>query len=514
MPTVFLSSTASDLQVYRDAVRKVIQGLDGFSCIAMEDFGSVELAAQTYCAKAVESADVLVGIVGLRHGSSPPGRQESFTELEYEAASAHGIPRLMFVTPEDFQIPGHLREPDAKWHRQQDFRRRVLQQSIAASFSSADVLATTVVASLHNWTKRQAVVHLLSIPQRHWRADMDPPGALLRADYGIVPFHARQAETENLCAWLEGDRPLAVRLYTGAGGMGKTRLALEACKTYGGQGWQAGFIDHRQIRPGTTDWPLLLGTPSPCLVVVDYAETGRELVAELVAAALARDGGKLRLILLARGGGDWWEGMKREGRGVGDVFAGPATSRISLQPLAMAIEARRDSYRLAVASLAAALRVEPPKDEPNNYEAAHFERVLLLHMAALAAIDGVPVKDEDGILDYVLARERRFWEGLAASRGLARPVADGIGRAMAAITLGGGADDKTEALAVFKGLAFFDGQPQAVLEAMAHLLHDSYPGPKWIEPVLPDLLGEHLIEKELGSGEQDLFELVFGPAPQ
>jgi hypothetical protein len=30
------------------------------------------------------------------------------------------------------------------------------------------------------------------------------------------------------------------------------------------------------------------------------------------------------------------------------------------------------------------------------------------------------------------------------------------------------------------------------------LLHETYPGTKWIEPILPDLLGEHLIQVEFG----------------
>jgi hypothetical protein len=47
---------------------------------------------------------------------------------------------------------------------------------------------------------------------------------------------------------------------------------------------------------------------------------------------------------------------------------------------------------------------------------------------------------------------------------------------------------------------------------VVRLLHDSYPGEKWIEPVQPDLLGEHLVEKELDAEENEIFNLVFGTA--
>jgi hypothetical protein len=47
---------------------------------------------------------------------------------------------------------------------------------------------------------------------------------------------------------------------------------------------------------------------------------------------------------------------------------------------------------------------------------------------------------------------------------------------------------------------------------VVRLLHDSYPGENWIEPVQPDLLGEHLVEKELAKGESEIFDLVLGPS--
>ena len=49
------------------------------------------------------------------------------------------------------------------------------------------------------------------------------PSAPLKAKYGVVPFIPRHAEMEDLQAWCEGEkggRRIALRLYTGAGGMG------------------------------------------------------------------------------------------------------------------------------------------------------------------------------------------------------------------------------------------------------------------------------------------------------
>ena len=38
--TVFLSSTGKDLTEYREAAYKAIEGLDGYHCVRMEDFGA------------------------------------------------------------------------------------------------------------------------------------------------------------------------------------------------------------------------------------------------------------------------------------------------------------------------------------------------------------------------------------------------------------------------------------------------------------------------------------------
>jgi hypothetical protein len=77
----------------------------------------------------------------------------------------------------------------------------------------------------------RAAQALIEIPQRLWKPNRSPPGALLRADHeNAVPFHGRESETTDILSWCGRDLGIGVRLYTGAGGMGKTRLFLELCK--------------------------------------------------------------------------------------------------------------------------------------------------------------------------------------------------------------------------------------------------------------------------------------------
>lgn len=509
---IFLSSTGLDLDDHRRRVHEAIVGVEGWTCVRMEDYGAVDAAPADHDGSQVARCDLLVGLVGLRHGNCPPGEERSFTECEYEVAVRHGVPRLMFLTPDDFPVPGTLRESDAKWGRQRSFRDRVRAERVVAEIQSPAGLATQVSESIRRWLREEG---LLRLPLHPWRPALDPPGALLRPECAIVPFHDRDSEIEGLRSWAAEPRTLGIRLYTGAGGMGKTRLAIELCRRLRADGWLAGFLDHRSQRLSEDGVASLVHAPKPILIVLDYAETARDLIVRIASVVSGRCGPPLRLLLLARRAGDWWEALKREPQGVGDLFVGPATGRFTLAPLTVSRESRQSSYRLAARAFASALVYsqdpENATDEPEDLAAPWFDRVLMLHMDALMRLQRGSGSDELAILDHHLGRERRFWESLADRRGLPPYLVAGMARAMAAITLGGGATDESEAMDLLRRLRFFDGTDAPALHAIARALHDSYPGEKWIEPVLPDLLGEHLVQRALADDPDELFDLLLGP---
>ena len=88
MLTIFLSSTTKDLTQCRESVYRAINGLDGYHCIRMEDFGSWDTAPDDFCRSKVAKCDLFVCIAGPLYGSrSPAGR--SYTEREFEAAIEH-----------------------------------------------------------------------------------------------------------------------------------------------------------------------------------------------------------------------------------------------------------------------------------------------------------------------------------------------------------------------------------------------------------------------------------------
>lgn len=260
-------------------------------------------------------------------------------------------------------------------------------------------------------------------------------------------------------------------------------------------------------------WPLLGGVGSGLFVVVDYAENRREQIADVVTAALGALADRpppFRIVLLARAADDWWEELRGERDGVGEVIAGPACDRLALRPLAAGVEERRRSYDIAARHFAAVLdRPLAGGPEPDFVDRA-YDRALLLHMSALSAVEGVPVKGDQGILGHALDRERRFWRERAAAMGLDAAYERAVLQAMAVLTLSGGAVNRAEATRLLRGIPLLADAPAVQVDAVAQLLHDVYAGEQWIDPVLPDLLGEHLVQVAIDADGGALLDIVLG----
>jgi tetratricopeptide (TPR) repeat protein len=223
--SVFLSSTSRDLTEYRQVVIKAINGLDDYKCVAMEDFGARDWAADDFCRAKVAECDLFVGIVGHLYGSCPEGCAQSYTEREYDAAIAAERPRLMFIAPEDLPFPGNLRETDEKWQKQRAFRQRVSQARIRDTFSSPEDLARRVTQAIYNWEQEQAAQEHRPRAVRAEGVLPLPPTPYFAHPYPLPEnWTGRQDEMDELDAWLEGDEnPMCCLI--AIGGMGKSSLA-------------------------------------------------------------------------------------------------------------------------------------------------------------------------------------------------------------------------------------------------------------------------------------------------
>jgi hypothetical protein len=182
---VFLSSVSQGLEPYRDAVYKAIEGLDGYHCARMEDFGARDMDSDSFCRARVADCDIFVGILGHQYGSIQPQSGKSYTEREYDAALEAGKPRLLFLAPKDFPVQAHLIEDDPTRNRQRAFRDRAQKDRQVAFFASEDELARKVLQAIHNCKERLEKQMNSVPPHESGRTWLLFPWVVLMAEQGF-----------------------------------------------------------------------------------------------------------------------------------------------------------------------------------------------------------------------------------------------------------------------------------------------------------------------------------------
>ncbi|HYT43570.1 MAG TPA: DUF4062 domain-containing protein, partial [Methylomirabilota bacterium] len=99
MTTIYLSSTFSDLEEYREAVYHTLRQMR-YDVIAMEDYVATDTRPLEKCLLDVAACDLYLGLFAWRYGYIPSeGNPEhkSITELEYRKATQSGKSRLIFL---------------------------------------------------------------------------------------------------------------------------------------------------------------------------------------------------------------------------------------------------------------------------------------------------------------------------------------------------------------------------------------------------------------------------------
>ncbi|MEQ1837437.1 MAG: tetratricopeptide repeat protein [Candidatus Nitrotoga sp.] len=338
------------------------------------------------------------------------------------------------------------------------------------------------------------------MPEKRWQADGGfADSQLLRAEEQLVPFDsARQPELDKLNTWLDdADYPQAVRLLTGAGGLGKTRLALHLCQQRITSGWYAGFMDGDLATKDLADgWKALKALKQPLLIVIDYAETRQDSLLALLRAMLQLPADQLvRLLLLARDGGEWWDNLPGKDKTCESLLAGYATSGpYHLLPLHADMQDRRHAYVQALNAFAEALGVHAPDVIP-ELAGEHFGHPLYLQMAALLALHGERPTTAQGLTRALLNHERRYWRALFSGDDI--PQAEHHAELLLALTtLAGGFATPKAALSFWERANGKILSP-AQFKNLFHALIPLYPGKQGLQAVRPDLLGEALVAQAL-----------------
>ncbi|OLZ46109.1 hypothetical protein BS329_31060 [Amycolatopsis coloradensis] len=193
----------------------------GDTPIDMAYFSAQDAKPADVCRKTVADADVYLLIAGFCYGTPVRDRPElSYTELEFEAATAAGLPRLVFLLGADTVGTAELLSDTRFGSRQQGFRARLHDVGVTTTIvSSPDQLETAVLQALTALSPR--------------RAETSSAGRVWGVPARSVQFTGRDDLLAELRTALGTDRRAVVQAVHGMGGVGKTTAALEYAHRYG-----------------------------------------------------------------------------------------------------------------------------------------------------------------------------------------------------------------------------------------------------------------------------------------
>jgi hypothetical protein len=361
------------------------------------------------------------------------------------------------------------------------------------------------------------------------RVDLRSPAMLLRADAEVVGFRGRRAEQGQLMNWcLNGGGVLSVRVLTGPGGQGKTRLARWLIDAIRERGWPAGQLrtdlpdDHAVLAAHVSR---LAEVSDPVLLVADYAESRPQLIRQIIAAA-SEATSPVRLLLVARSSGPWQTAPLGAPAAVHEILA--AAPEIPLGSLDATAAGRAQGFTIAALALARGLgRIEgfghtdwpaliPALKQPAQLGGSRYQTALSVQMAALVELlQNGPAPVSAGAAEPVeailLRHEERYWDRTALADHLDAVPPVLLRRAVGAACLCGAADEG-QAVDTLTRLA---GVTAERALAMALWLGQLYPAPagQYWGSLQPDRVAEYHAAAMVTGTAGLLTALLTGAAP-
>ena len=321
---------------------------------------------------------------------------------------------------------------------------------------------------------------------------------LIDARTGIVPFADRdelRALIDWACAPQAGNgRDLALAVVTGAGGPGRTRLAVELCSALGRNGWGTGFVpDPADLGDAELTW--LAEMESHLLVVLDHAEERRTGNLARLLVHLRDRVAPTRVVLVARNAGQWLtdllEGLEHRGEALGD-------------PLGIALPHEPGDAAGIVARAAGAFARHMRRPEPGDVQIPRDQPWTTLDLVLLgwllAARDNAAdlPGSHDELYGEILRREISAWQAEAIRRGL-RELPEATWRTATATLSLLRPVTPEEVRDVLSRLPEASAVPDA--EGYARLLFEMLSRPAGECALRPEPIAEHLIIATFVDGE-------------
>ena len=377
----------------------------------------------------------------------------------------------------------------------------------------------SVVAGRDLWHAVLPVTDVDDLLDQPWadftRERQSSPSSLLLAEHAVVPYLFRARELDDAVAWCEQPTPMSMTRVAGRGGAGKTRFAIELCKTMTARGWLAGMW--RADRSAAA-------APVPRVVVVDYAEAVEPTALRSALDDLRRrasDVAPVRVLLLTRtragGTNDPLNALREQATAtLQRVVDGSDDSDVA--DTALTLPERRMLYQRALASFRDSwfgdrlANADGPDGDVPDLSGEQFALALEVLFAAFDdAISRGDGSSERSPVERVLVHEQRYWDATAPHR--ERISARERSHCVALATLVGAStpQDAHALLRIVPTLL----DDASMRTAVVTWLSDLYEGADVLNPLRPDRLGEALVARmlrETSEGEIDVLGAVVGLA--
>jgi hypothetical protein len=299
-----------------------------------------------------------------------------------------------------------------------------------------------------------------------------------------VPFLGRVSELQKLQAFLDSDASFSWWLITGAGGSGKSRLALEVCLRHQ-ENWTVGFLPENSKYNGWSEWKPDRST----LIVADYCSSRSLELQDIVTALSTLDTpGKhhVRLLLIERSTeGDWLKNLL----GVGSTRLLVESVRYD-DPLQTSPMSDSELWQ-AITFLFEASELRKLPDEQETLQALFeldpLRRPLFAALAADALIAGRDIRlwDQTALLRDVLEREEdKFWKPAG--------ITERDKNLLCFATLLGGMPVENLALPLLAKANFptTEALDANRFNAERYQVMTAHPSTEFLAPLKPDVLGE------------------------
>jgi len=334
-----------------------------------------------------------------------------------------------------------------------------------------------------------------------------PPSWWLDPAHQVVPFHPRP-ELAALLEWARDTGPWTklVKLVCGPGGAGKTRLAFELATRLQSEGWIAGvrqLDDPRSLQRVAEAITAAVERGHRVFVALDYVEGLGGEIARLVSAVPTRS---VRILLLARFAGAWWNSFAPGGRAKYLVDH----EHTDIGPLGPDARGSQERFSSALREFRRWVPNTGPDDSvPEGLlnAASRHRDALNLHALALASAlherehGGLPERGVDWTdpLRELVTHERKHLVGAAQSLGMSSDLPL-VGQALLTPTLFA-ARTEDQASTTMSNIPELVGQA-ARANQIANRLRDLYPPAerslRWWAPLPLDRLAETLLAQVLG----------------